>query len=163
MQRLVEQPTGDGEIFAGSMSLGNAHYHLSVYQHFSGSEDVDVPANVEVRDTSGRAVSISRSFTAADRSSRCGCLTAARSISRSSMERDGFARQDVSSISPEVVETTSIAASRKARPSTLERQNRAPRRRATVHTRHGFAQDGKSSRPPHDARHRRTATPIAAL
>ena len=48
MQRLVEQPTGDGEIFAGSMSLGNAHYHLSVYQHFSGSEDVDVPANVEV-------------------------------------------------------------------------------------------------------------------
>src|SRR5262245_30337730 len=48
MQRLVEQPSGDGEIFAGSMRLGNAHYHLSVYQHFSGSEHQDVPANVEV-------------------------------------------------------------------------------------------------------------------
>jgi hypothetical protein len=48
MQRLVEQPSGDGEIFAGSLSLGNAHYHLSVYQHFSGSELEKVPANVEV-------------------------------------------------------------------------------------------------------------------
>lgn len=48
MQRLVEQPSGDGEIFAGSLSLGSAHYHLSVYQHFSASEDESVPANVEV-------------------------------------------------------------------------------------------------------------------
>ena len=48
MQRLVEQPTGDGEIFEGSMSLGSAHYHLSVYQHFSSSENEDVPANLEV-------------------------------------------------------------------------------------------------------------------
>ena len=48
MQRLVEQPSGDGEVFVGSMSLGSAHYHLSVYQHFSASEDESVPANVEV-------------------------------------------------------------------------------------------------------------------
>ena len=48
MQRLVEQPSGDGEIFEGSMSLGNAHYHLSVYQHFSAVEDETVPANAEV-------------------------------------------------------------------------------------------------------------------
>lgn len=48
MQRLVEQPSGDGEIFQGSLSLGSAHYHLSVYQHFSGADDESVPANVEV-------------------------------------------------------------------------------------------------------------------
>lgn len=48
MQRLVEQPSGDGEIFQGSRSLGSAHYHLSVYQHFSGADDESVPANVEV-------------------------------------------------------------------------------------------------------------------
>ena len=68
MQRLVEQPTGDGEIFAGSMVFGNAHYHLSVYQHFSGLEDVDVPANVEVEGhLRPRGVDIA-GFTAADRS-----------------------------------------------------------------------------------------------
>jgi hypothetical protein len=48
MQRLVEQPSGDGEIFEGTMCLGSAHYHLSVYQHFSGSPEDVVPANVEV-------------------------------------------------------------------------------------------------------------------
>jgi hypothetical protein len=48
MQRLVEQPSGDGEIFQGSLSLGSAHYHLSVYQHFSGADEESVPANVEV-------------------------------------------------------------------------------------------------------------------
>ena len=48
MQRLVEQPTGDGEIFDGTMCLGSAHYHLSVYQHFSAYENEAVPANVEV-------------------------------------------------------------------------------------------------------------------
>jgi hypothetical protein len=48
MQRLIEQPSGDGEIFEGSMCLGSAHYHLSVYQHFSASEGEVVPANVEV-------------------------------------------------------------------------------------------------------------------
>jgi hypothetical protein len=48
MQRLVEQPSGDGEIFQGSMSLGSAHYHLSVYQHFSRADDESVPASVEV-------------------------------------------------------------------------------------------------------------------
>jgi len=48
MHRLVEQPSGDGEIFQGSLSLGGAHYHLSVYQHFSRADDESVPANVEV-------------------------------------------------------------------------------------------------------------------
>jgi hypothetical protein len=48
MQRLVEQPAGEGEIFDRSVCLGSAHYHLSVYQHFSDSENESVPANVEV-------------------------------------------------------------------------------------------------------------------
>ena len=48
MQRLVEQPSGDGEIFDGQTLVGTAHYHLSVYQHFSGSGYEDVPANLEV-------------------------------------------------------------------------------------------------------------------
>jgi hypothetical protein len=48
MQRLVEQPSGDGEIFDGTVSLGNAHYHLSVYQHFSDAANEMVPANLEV-------------------------------------------------------------------------------------------------------------------
>ena len=48
MQRLVEQPTGDGEIFQGSLSLGSAHYHLSVYQHFAAAGHDGVPANLEV-------------------------------------------------------------------------------------------------------------------
>ena len=48
MQRLVEQPTDDGQVFAGPMHLGRVHYHLSVYQHFSEAEDESVPANLEV-------------------------------------------------------------------------------------------------------------------
>lgn len=48
MQRLVEQPSGEGEIFDGPTRLGTAHYHLSVYQHFSDAENEDVPANLEV-------------------------------------------------------------------------------------------------------------------
>ena len=48
MQRLVEQPTDDGEMFEGSVRLGRVHYHLSVYQHFSEAEDESVPANLEV-------------------------------------------------------------------------------------------------------------------
>ena len=38
MQRLVEQPTDEGDVFEGSQCLGRVHYHLSVYQNFSQSE-----------------------------------------------------------------------------------------------------------------------------
>lgn len=48
MQRLVEQPTGNGEMFAGLVRIGRVHYHLSVYQHFSDAEEESVPANLEV-------------------------------------------------------------------------------------------------------------------
>jgi len=48
MQRLIEQPTGDGDVFAGAVRVGRVHYHLSVYQHFSDAERELVPAHVEV-------------------------------------------------------------------------------------------------------------------
>jgi hypothetical protein len=48
MQRLVEQPSDNGEMFEGSACLGRVHYHLSVYQHFSDALDESVPANLEV-------------------------------------------------------------------------------------------------------------------
>ena len=48
MQRLVEQPVDDGEVFDGFSRLGRVHYHLAVYQRFSEAEDESVPANFEV-------------------------------------------------------------------------------------------------------------------
>jgi hypothetical protein len=47
MQRLIEQPVGDGDLFDQSGRLGRVHYHLAVYQHFS-DEGEPVPANLEV-------------------------------------------------------------------------------------------------------------------
>lgn len=48
MQRLVEQPVGDGDVLHRSAPLGRAHYHLAVYQHFSDHEDESVPIHLEV-------------------------------------------------------------------------------------------------------------------
>lgn len=48
MQRLVEQPASDGDVFEGPVHLGRVHYHLAVYQHFSEAEDEPVPANLEI-------------------------------------------------------------------------------------------------------------------
>ena len=48
MQRLIEQPRDDGEIFEGGVCLGRVHYHLAVYQHFSDAEGESVPAHLEV-------------------------------------------------------------------------------------------------------------------
>jgi len=53
MQRLVEQPTDEGDVFEGDVRVGRVHYHLSVYQHFSDAEDETVPASLEVE---GRVV-----------------------------------------------------------------------------------------------------------
>jgi hypothetical protein len=47
MQRLVEQPVGEGDVFEENGAVGRVHYHLAVYQHFSEEGD-PVPANVEV-------------------------------------------------------------------------------------------------------------------
>ena len=48
MQRLVEQPTGDGEVLEGSRRLGRVHYHLSVYQQFSEIENEPVASSLDV-------------------------------------------------------------------------------------------------------------------
>lgn len=48
MQRLIEQPSDNGELYEGSVRLGRVHYHLSVYQHFAEAEDASVPANLDV-------------------------------------------------------------------------------------------------------------------
>src|SRR5262249_40654740 len=48
MQRLGEQPSGDRENFQCARALGKAHYHPSVYRHYSAAENEDVPANLEV-------------------------------------------------------------------------------------------------------------------
>ena len=48
MQRLVEQPTDEGDMFGGAARLGRVHYHLSVYQHFSGKEGEPVLEHFDV-------------------------------------------------------------------------------------------------------------------
>jgi hypothetical protein len=48
MQRLIEQPTGDGDILLQGRALGRVHYHLAVYQHFSGNDNEPVPASLEI-------------------------------------------------------------------------------------------------------------------
>jgi len=55
MQRLVEQPTDEGDVFEGQVHVGRVHYHLAVYQHFSEVEEETVPANLEVE---GRVVAV---------------------------------------------------------------------------------------------------------
>lgn len=47
MQRLVEQPTEDGDVFDGPVCIGRVHYHLCVYQHFA-EDDESVPAQLDV-------------------------------------------------------------------------------------------------------------------
>jgi hypothetical protein len=48
VQRLIEQPVDEGDLLEGRSRLGRAHYHLSVYQHFSEIEGELVPASIEV-------------------------------------------------------------------------------------------------------------------
>lgn len=48
MQRLIEQPAGDGDVFAGAVRAGRVHYHLSVYQHFADAQGEHVPAHIAV-------------------------------------------------------------------------------------------------------------------
>jgi hypothetical protein len=47
MQRLVEQPVGDGDLFDEGGRVGRVHYHLAVYQHFADDGE-PVPAHLEV-------------------------------------------------------------------------------------------------------------------
>ena len=58
MQRLIEQPVGDGEVFGESGRVGRFPYHLAVYQHFSDNDGEPVPAHVEVE---GRVTAVDES------------------------------------------------------------------------------------------------------
>jgi hypothetical protein len=53
VQRLIDQPRGEGVIFEAGAPVARVHYHLSVYQHFSDVEGELVPAAIEVE---GRVV-----------------------------------------------------------------------------------------------------------
>lgn len=48
MERLIEQPVGEGDILEGERYLGRVHYHLSIYRHFSDVEAESVPMHLEV-------------------------------------------------------------------------------------------------------------------
>jgi hypothetical protein len=48
MERLVEQPVDEGDVFEGATHLGRVQYHLAVYQHFSAAEDESAPPNLDV-------------------------------------------------------------------------------------------------------------------
>lgn len=49
MERLVEQMADEGILLVeGRKPLGRVRYHLSVYQHFSGTDDEPAPASLKV-------------------------------------------------------------------------------------------------------------------
>jgi len=48
VQRLIEQPSDDGDLLEGDAPVGRVHYHLDVYQHFSERAGEAVPSHVEV-------------------------------------------------------------------------------------------------------------------
>ena len=55
MQRLIEQPSDDGDLLEEGAHVGRVHYHLAVYQHFSEQAGEAVPSHVEVE---GRLTSL---------------------------------------------------------------------------------------------------------
>jgi hypothetical protein len=48
MQRLIEQPSDEGDILEGARLLGRVHYHLSVYQQFSEDDAEPVATALDV-------------------------------------------------------------------------------------------------------------------
>jgi hypothetical protein len=48
VQRLIEQPSDDGDLLEEDAHVGRVHYHLAVYHHFSDDADQTVPSHVEV-------------------------------------------------------------------------------------------------------------------
>jgi hypothetical protein len=55
VQRLIEQPTGNGDLVLRGVPLGRVHYHLAVYQHFADGDDA-VPAQLAVEGRIGAEV-----------------------------------------------------------------------------------------------------------
>jgi hypothetical protein len=50
VQRLIEQPSDDGDLLEEDAHVGRVHYHLGVYQHFSEQAGEAVPSHVEVNE-----------------------------------------------------------------------------------------------------------------
>jgi hypothetical protein len=48
VERLVEQPVGEGHLLERERLIGRVHYHLSVYRHYSDIEAEPVPLHLEV-------------------------------------------------------------------------------------------------------------------
>ena len=48
MQRLIEQPSGDGRLLEENAPVARVHYHLAVYQHFADTAGEAVPTHIEV-------------------------------------------------------------------------------------------------------------------
>jgi hypothetical protein len=48
MERLIEQPVDEGEVFEGAARLGRVQYHLAVYQHFARTGDESARPNFDV-------------------------------------------------------------------------------------------------------------------
>lgn len=48
MQRLIEQPADEGDVLEGPAHVGRVLYHLSVYQHFSETDNEPVVPYLEV-------------------------------------------------------------------------------------------------------------------
>ena len=48
MQRLIEQPVGEGDVLDGDTPVGRVHYHLAVYRHYSDNEGESVPLQFEI-------------------------------------------------------------------------------------------------------------------
>jgi hypothetical protein len=48
MQRLIEQPSDEGDMREGDAHIGRVHYHLAVYHHFPDEGVESVPEKVEV-------------------------------------------------------------------------------------------------------------------
>jgi hypothetical protein len=48
MERLIEQPVDQGEVFEGAARLGRVQYHLAVYQHFSETQEEAARPNLAV-------------------------------------------------------------------------------------------------------------------
>lgn len=47
MQRLIEQLVDEGDVSEQGTRLGRVRYHLSIYQHFAGTDAEPIPGYLE--------------------------------------------------------------------------------------------------------------------
>jgi hypothetical protein len=60
MMRLIDQPTGTGDLYEGGRLRGRVHYHLNVYQHYDEGRDEAVVGvqHIEGRITPGGTIDL---------------------------------------------------------------------------------------------------------